>query len=105
MLEDYMISIGFSTDDIAFIRSTYFQPVYSENSILYNFKNIVNYFHRNQLSNDDIIFIVRSKPEIINTSIENIKLKIDELSSMGFNKTQIFRMIKTYPYIFLLDYK
>ena len=105
MLDEYMDSIGFSSDDISFIKSSYFRPMYSENSLLFNLKKLVDYFHRNHLKNEDIIFIIKSIPEVISISLENIKSRVFELTTIGFNKYQVFNIIKSYPYIINLSHQ
>ena len=105
MLDEYMDSIGFNSSEISFIKSSYFQPMYSENSILFNLKKLVDYFHRNHLKNDDIIFIVKSIPEVISMSLENIKSRVFELITMGFSKYQVYNIIKNYPYIINLSHQ
>ena len=105
MLDEYMDSIGFNSSEISFIKSSYFQPMYSENSLLYNLKKLVDYFHRNHLKNDDIIFVIKSIPEVISMSLENIKSRVFELTTIGFSKYQVFNIIKSYPYIINLSHQ
>ena len=65
-------------------------------------KNIFNFFHENNISNDGIIKIVNTIPSIVSTSVENIKLRVDELFNFGFNKSEIFNMIVNYSYILVI---
>ncbi len=103
MLDDYLTEIGFNKSDISYIKSIYFQSSYDETSLLYNFRNIVNYFHKNGLSNVDIINIIKFIPELVITSLENIKIRVRDLNNIGFNRLQVFKIIKEYPYIIKLS--
>lgn len=103
MLDDYLTGIGFKKTDISYIKSIHFQSVYDENSLLYNIRNIVNYFHRNGLNNEDIICIIRFIPELASSSLENIKIRVKELNDIGFNRLQVFNIIREYPYIIKLS--
>lgn len=99
MLEEYMISVGYNEDEIKMIKNSYPLCRYSESTLLYNIKNISNYLRRNGLSNEEIVIITKMIPNIICLSTENIKIKIHELSLIGFNKIEAFKMVKNYPYV------
>ena len=77
MLEEYMLDLGYSTDQIKIIRNTYPKRVYSESTLLFNLKNLYNFLRRNGVLNKEFIKITITTPNIINESIENIKLKIE----------------------------
>ena len=99
MLDDYMLAFGYSSEQIKLIKSSYFLKNRSDSDILYNFKSINSYFSRNGLSNEDIINITITIPNIICTSLENIKVRVFELSNYSLNKIDIFELINKYPYI------
>ena len=99
MLDDYMVAFGYSSEQIKLIKSSYFLKNRSDSDILYNFKSINSYFSRNGLSNEDIINITITIPNIICTSLENIKVRVFELSNYSLNKIDIFELINKYPYI------
>lgn len=99
MLDEYMSDVGYSKDEIKLIKASYLLKDYKKSDILYNLKNIFNYFHSNNIENKDIIHMTMITPSLICTSIENIKKKVLELNEFGFNKLEIFNLIKTYPYI------
>lgn len=99
MLEEYMINMGYSTQEIELIKNSYPINSTSDSTLLYNMKNLVNYLHRNTINNDGIIRITTTIPGIITRSIEDIKASVDELTKLSFTKIQIFSMFKTYPYI------
>lgn len=105
MLDELMINMGYSIDQIHMILNSYPISNSSESTLLYNFKNLTNYFHRNGLSNEDIIYITTVSPNIIVSSIENIKTRVSELDSIGFNKLECFKMIKNYPYIIDISFQ
>ena len=94
-----MKNIGYSDDDLSLILSSYPIHTYDEATLLYLVKNLVLYFHRNTLSNEDIIRITTKIPSILTMSIENIKIRVNELLEYDFNKLEIFQMIKNYPYV------
>ena len=99
MLEEYMLDIGYSNNQIKIIKNIYPTSLYSCSTILYNLKNLYNYFHKNGINNKEFIYITVTTPNIISESIENIKQKIFELNEFGFNKFESFDIIKNYPYI------
>ena len=99
MLEEYMLDIGYSEDQINIIKNVYPTFRYSSSTTLYNIKSLYNFFRRNGLSNEEFIYVTTTSPSIISESIENIKLKIIELNTFGFNKIDSFNIIKNYPYI------
>ena len=57
MLDEYMNVIGYTDEEISLIKKAYPINTYTESTLLYNIKNIVNYFRRNSLDNKDIIHI------------------------------------------------
>lgn len=99
MFDEFMLNFGYTDDEIELIKNSYPLNTYTESSLLYNIKNLVNYFHRNTFDNEAIIKLTTTFPQIISMSQENIKIRVNELSSNGFNKIDIFNMIKQYPYI------
>ena len=94
-----MKNIGYRDGEIDFIRSSYPIHNYDEATLLYLIKNLVLYFQRNTLENEDIIHITTKVPNVITMSIENIKMQVNELSIYDFNKVEVFQMIKNYPYL------
>ena len=70
MLDEYMISMGFNDKEIFLIKKAYPINKYAESTILYNLKNISNYLLKNSLTNNDIINITLTSPNIIFLSIE-----------------------------------
>ena len=94
-----MEGIGYSQDQIHLIESSYPINRYTESTLLYCMKNLVNYLHRNTFDNQDIIFITTTFPQIISMSIEEIKIKIEEFMNHSISKIHIYHMIKVYPYI------
>ena len=99
MLEEFMISLGHKDDEIDLIKSSYPLNTYTESTLLYKYKNLVNFFHRNGIDNESIRKITTTIPTSISMSIEDIKDKIKELSKYSLNKINVFQMIKNYPYI------
>ena len=47
----------------------------------------------------------RRYPDLVFTSIENIKSRVDEMASLKFNKIDTFNMIKEYPYLISLSFQ
>ena len=103
MLDEYMYSLGYSDEQIDLIKNYYCNFNYDYSNILYNFKNLTNYFHKNGLKNSDIIVITTVIPGLIYTSVEDFKIKVKALNEIGFNKIDIIDMIKKYPYIITLS--
>lgn len=98
MLEEYLLDIGYSEKDINKINNFFPKKIYSEATILYNFRNLERFFRRNHINHQDFIFITLTVPNILNLGIENINSKIKSLSSLGFNKIDFFSILKKYPY-------
>ena len=103
MLEEFLLSIGYDDLQIDMLFKIYPKSKYSEATLLYNFKNLYHYFRRNGFDNGDFINLTITRPDIILESIENIRVKVDELNSIGFHKLDAFYMIKKYPYILSLS--
>lgn len=99
MLEEYMISIGHTEEEINLIKSSYPLNTYTESTFLYKYKNLVNYFHRNGIDNESIRKITTTIPTTISLSIEDIKDKVNEFGNYSLSKINIYKMIKCYPYI------
>ena len=99
MLDEYMKNLGYTDDEISLILSSYPICNETESTLLYAIKNLVNFLHRNSLDNKAIIKVTTTIPNIITMSIENIKIRIQELFQYGFNKIEVFQMIINYPYI------
>ena len=99
MLEEFLRNIGYNDDEMDLILSAYPVRNYTESTLLYTMKNLVNFLHRNGISNNSIIYITTTTPNIIFMSIENIKERIKDLFNYGFNKVEVFQMIESYPYI------
>ena len=105
MLDEYMNIIGYTDEEISLIKKSYPISNFTESTLLYNIKNIVNYFRRNGLENKDIVYITVTIPNIICISTETIKIRILDLNSLGFNKLDAFNMIKNYPYIIEMSFQ
>lgn len=103
MLDEYLENLNYSEEQINIIHNFYPTSTYSSSALLYNLKNLYNFLHRNGVSNKEFINITITTPNILLESIEDIKLKIYELSTMGFNKLDAFNIFKTYPYILKLN--
>ena len=101
MLDEYMSNIGYTEEEKEMLKKTYRMTSYKNSDILYNFKNLVNYFHKSGFNNKDIKKITLIFPKITYTSTDTIKQKIKELNEFGINKIDTFNIIKDYPYILL----
>ena len=97
MFDEYLLDIGYSKDQISIIRN--FHSLYSSSTLLYNIKSLYNFFKENNISNTEFINITMTYPAIILESIDNIKLKLYELNTLGFNKLNSINILKTYPYV------
>ena len=104
MLEEYMMNIGYNEEQFNLIRNSYPISTLTESTLLFNIKNMVNFLHRNGLSNEDIVNITSTIPNLIMTSTEKIKDRVKELTSIGFNKLEAYKMIRNYPYIIELPF-
>ena len=96
MFEEYLLDIGYTKEQINIIRN---YSSYSSSTLLYNIKILYNFFKENNITNNEFINITVTNPSIILESIDNIKLKLYELSTFGFNKLDSINILKTYPYI------
>ena len=96
MFEEYLLDIGYTEEQINIIRN---YSSYSSSTLLYNIKILYNFFKENNITNNEFINITVTNPSIILESIDNIKLKLYELSTFGFNKLDSINILKTYPYI------
>ena len=105
MLDEYMISLGFDDEQLKLLKNSYVLNRYSSSTILFNMKNMVNYLRRQSLSNKEIVSIILTIPDLVFTSIENIKSRVDEMASLKFNKIDTFNMIKEYPYLISLSFQ
>lgn len=105
MLEEYMMNIGYTDEQKELILNSYPLNVYTKSTLLFNIKNMINFFHRNGLSNEDIINITCTIPNLLIISSENIKNRVKELINIGFNKLEAYKMIKNYPYIIELSFQ
>lgn len=102
MLDEYMISLGFNSNQIKIIKQSYKLSGNSDSNILFNLRNISNFFHENNINNDDLIKIISTIPSIVSMSVENIKLRVNELTNFGFTKNETFNIIVNYPYILII---
>lgn len=105
MLEEYMNNIGYTEEQRQLIINSYPINTYAESTLLFNIKNMINFFHRNGLTNEDIINITSMIPKLLIISLENIKNRVKELINIGFNKLEAYKMIKNYPYIIELSFQ
>ncbi len=103
MLEEYMLDFGYDMEEINLVKNSYKLAEYNKGTLLYNLKNLINFLRKNGVTNNEIIYITTILPNIISTSIENIKLNIYELNNFCFNKLYSFNLIKKYPYILELS--
>jgi len=103
MFEEYLLKFGYTDEQIMMLKKTYPIKRYAEATLLYNIKNITNYFKKSGLNNSDIIYITMAIPNIICSSIEDLKIKIDDLVSLGFKRLMVINLIKNYPYILQLN--
>ena len=105
MLEEYMMNIGYTEEQRELIVNSYPLNTYTESTLLFNVKNMINFFHRNGLTNEDIVNITSTIPNLLVISSENIKNRVKELINIGFNKLEAYKMIKNYPYIIELSFQ
>ncbi len=105
MLEEYMKNIGYTDEQKELIINSYPLNTYTESTLLFNIKNMINFFHRNGLTNEDIISITSTIPNLLVISSENVKNRVKELLNLGFNKLDAYKMIKNYPYIIELSFQ
>ncbi len=96
MFDEYLLDIGYTKEQINVIRNF---SNYSSSTLLYNIKNLYNFLKQNNINNNEFINITLTNPSIILESIDNIKLKLYELNTFGFNKLNSINILKTYPYI------
>lgn len=99
MFEEYLSDLGYTKEQIKIIHNFYPTSRYSSSTLLFNTKNLYKYLRSNNINNNEFISITITNPSILLESIENIKLKLYELSSLGFNKLEVINVFKTYPYI------
>ena len=59
MLEEYMQTIGYSREQMDMIEASLPLKSYTESTLLYCLKNLVNYLRRNTFDNEDIIGFTR----------------------------------------------
>ena len=78
MLEEYMMNIGYTEEQRELIVNSYPLNTYTESTLLFNIKNMINFFHRNGLNNEDIIKITSTIPNLLVISTENIKNRVKE---------------------------
>ena len=95
MFDEYLQDIGYSKDQINIIHN--FSSGYSSSTLLYNIKNLYNYLKENNITDNEFINITITYPSILLESIDNIKLKLYELNTLGFNKLDCIN-IKIYPF-------
>lgn len=105
MLEEYLLDIGYNEKQIRGIKSNFLFRKLAEDSILFTFKSLYQYLHKNSFSNEDIIYITIENPNVFNMSLENIKNKLSDISKLGFKKNLVFQMLKTYPLILDISFK
>ena len=75
------MNIGYTDEQIELIINSYPLNTYTESTLLFNIKNMINFFHRNGLNNEDIIKITSTIPNLLVISTENIK------NELPLNKT------------------
>ena len=92
MLDEFLQSIGYQESQITKIHKIYPSHQYSESTLLYNLKNLYQYFSKNGITEKEFIEITITIPNIIMRSIENIKIQIQELNSLGFHKLDIIEI-------------
>lgn len=100
MFDEYLLDIGYSKEQINIIHNF---SGYSSSTLLYNIKNLYSFLKQNNVNNEEFINITVTYPSIMIESIDNIKLKLYELNSLGFNKLDSINILKTYPYILELS--
>ena len=105
MLEEYMMTIGYTEEQRELIINSYPLNTYTESTLLFNVKNMINFLRRNGLTNEDIVSITSTIPNLLVISSENIKNRVKELINLGFNKLDAYNMIKNYPYIVELSFQ
>ena len=64
MLEEYMLDLGYNTDQIKIIQNTYPKRVYSESTLLFNLKNLYNFLRRNGVLNKEFIILIALFPHL-----------------------------------------
>ena len=103
MLEEYLTEFGYNEKQTNKILKIFPANKYSQSTLLYHLKNYHQYFEKNNMKKEEIIDVIMTIPNIMTESVENIKVQVQELTSLGFHKIDIFKMIKKYPYILELS--
>ena len=105
MLEEYLLDIGYNDKQIKSIKSNFLFRQISEDSILFTFKSLYQYLHKNGFTNKDIIDVTINNQNVFNMSLENIKTKLSDISKLGFKKNLVFTMLKKHPLILDISIK
>ena len=105
MLEEYLLDIGYNDKQIKSIKSNFLFRQISEDSILFTFKSLYQYLHKNGFTDEDIINVTINNQNVFNMSLENIKTKLSDIAKLGFKKNLVFTMLKNHPLILDISIK
>lgn len=105
MLDEFLLEVGYDDEQFGLIKNSYPLSKYNESTLLYNIRRLYTFFIKNGVSNEGFINITLTTPNVICISIENIKNRISDLNTLGFNKIDCFKLIEEYPYILELSFQ
>ena len=99
MLEEYMLSLGYSKEDVEAFKTNYSLERTTEKTLANNIKNIFVFFSSYNYNEEQIIKMTTKFPSICSYSLDNIKSKMNELISLGYTEDVVLNMIRKQPSI------
>ena len=97
---NYMLDIGYTSEEIDYIINSYPICELTEEKLYDNIKRNYEYFIKLEYSKEEIIKMTKSLPQLFGYSIENIKQKIQDIIDIGYSKEETIKMTKSSPALF-----
>ena len=97
MLKEYMLSLGYTEEDVEAFKTNYSLESTTEETLIKKIKIIYSFFITYGYTCDEINKMTTKYPSIYSYSLENIKNKINSLEELGFSEEQLKRIIKKNP--------
>lgn len=102
MLEEYMLSLGYSKEIIDKTKSIYPLCNLKEETLLNNIKEKLNFLQELGFNDLEIKRIFKIFPQFLSVSNKKLNEKIEYLISLGFTKEEVLKIFKKTPSILSL---
>lgn len=101
MIKEYLEDLGLSSEEIFCFLNIKATKKYKEKTLIQKVRDVYNYFKELGLNDKEIKKIITDFPPICSYIIEDVNIKKEILEKIGHSETEIIKMAKKSPQLFI----